>query len=285
MIEREVVESRGVRGCPCRICVPDDRSEWTNLDFDNAETIANSGWVVLSVTGPGPGWSYTIGLSHTIGTPELMIFGLQSDTRHFILNGIAQALRDGDIAHAEGLVPSGVGARNLPFHLKTLSHEWASEFGRIAFWLARNERLPFWQVVWTDREAAFPWDSEFDREFADGQPDGWLPPPPTATSPWGRAFAVNRWPTNGPAKDLAFVSVTVNEGREPVRFVKQFDDGDWSFLDGIGPYDSDAIVLVHLDHILESDPGLVDLIDLPPGFEAYRTEPGQQWEIEPTPDD
>ena len=91
--------------------MPDNRSEWDQLDFDNAETIAKHGWVVLAVDGePGPGWSYTIGLTHTVGTP-----------------------------------------------------------------------------VWTDREACFPWNRDFDDEFTDAQPSGWFPPPTPAVSQWGRA--------------------------------------------------------------------------------------------------
>jgi Domain of unknown function (DUF4262) len=285
VIERRVAESNGVPGCPCRICLPDDRSEWDELDFDNAETIAKHGWVVLAVDGePGPGWSYTIGLTHTVGTPELMIFELSSTTRHFILNGIGEALRDGQLARSEGLVPPGVGSENLPFELKALSKEWGWDFGRVACWLNRNRESAFWQVVWTDREACFPWNRDFDDEFTDAQPFGWLPPPTPAESQWGRAYVASIWPTTGPANSLVFVSSSVQEGREPIRLVMHFEDGDWSFLDGIGPYDSDSMVLLHLEHVLERDPIVVDLIDLPVGFEAYREAVDQRWERQQTID-
>jgi hypothetical protein len=284
-MERQVAVSSGVPGCPCRICVPDDRSEWDQTDFDRAEIIAGRGWVVLSVAGePGPSWSYTVGLSHTIGTPELMIFGLSSDTRHFILNAIGDALRNGDLPRSEGFVASGIGSENLPFELKRLSKEWAREFGGIACWLYRNRQLPFWQVVWTDRNARFPWNSNFDVEFLDAQPAGWLPPLPPTESYWGRVYVANIWPSTGPANSLVFVSASFHERDEPVRLVKHFEDGDWSFLDGIGPYDSDSIKLLHIDHVLDEDPSIADLIDLPHGFEAYREAIGQPWERRQTID-
>jgi hypothetical protein len=36
---------------PLQICLPDDRSEWTEIRFENAATIAECGWVVMSVEG------------------------------------------------------------------------------------------------------------------------------------------------------------------------------------------------------------------------------------------
>ena len=86
------------------------------------------------------------------------------------------------------------------------------------------------------------------------------------------------------AKNLVFVSRTVHEALEPIRVVMHFQDGDWSFLDGEGPYDSDSMVLVHLEHVLERDPNVVDLMDLPRGFEAYRETIDQRWERSETID-
>ena len=44
------------------------------------------------------------------------------------------------------------------------------------------------------------------------------------------------------------------------------------------------MVLVHLEHVLERDPNVVDLMDLPRGFEAYRETIDQRWERSETID-
>ncbi len=51
--------------------------------------------VHVARTGYGLGWSYTIGVYDTCGSPELITVGLTPDTAHFALNAAANLLRSG----------------------------------------------------------------------------------------------------------------------------------------------------------------------------------------------
>ncbi|MGH9279575.1 MAG: hypothetical protein ACRD12_15930 [Acidimicrobiales bacterium] len=70
----------------------------------------------------------------------------------------------------------------------------------------------------------------------------------------------------------------VAAGDTDVLRVKVFSDGDWAFLDG-GSADPDDVVLLHLHHLLESDPSLEEMRTLQPGAEARRWTPGEPWSV------
>lgn len=82
-------------------------------------------------------------------------------------------------------------------------------------------------------------------------------------------------------QDLREVVVTcraVMTGQQPVRIVCHYpgDDG-WAFLDGQS-FLMDAAQLVTLGSLLEQDTTLHELADLPAGWSAQRSEPGEPWQ-------
>ena len=61
--------------------------------------VQQHGWHVIKVLPEGdtPGWAYTIGLFHTFGHPEIILFGLPLDTAHVLLNTAGAAIRAGKV--------------------------------------------------------------------------------------------------------------------------------------------------------------------------------------------
>lgn len=72
----------------------------------------------------------------------------------------------------------------------------------------------------------------------------------------------------------------VVDGTEPVRIVIHHHDGDWQFVCGTTKRASDAMI-VGVNHLLDIDPTLEGLLDLPRGTKAFREQPGDPWQHEP----
>lgn len=86
-------------------------------------------------------------------------------------------------------------------------------------------------------------------------------------------------------RDLGvFVGQSVVEEGATVLTVFHHEDGDWSFASGEEQTEAD-VVLVHLGHLLDADPALASLADLPRGWTAWRDDSQGEWVREPTPPD
>ena len=82
----------------------------------------------------------------------------------------------------------------------------------------------------------------------------------------------------------AFSSGRVMEDGEPVLLVFHEEGGDRQFLSSYEER-TDEIRYLHLSHLLERDPSLGALADLPAGWKARRERPGGDWVREVTPPD
>lgn len=80
----------------------------------------------------------------------------------------------------------------------------------------------------------------------------------------------------------AVVQQTVLSGAEPAREVVHAEDGSWMVGDDLhDPNEPGASVATHIWHVIERDPAIAELADLPPGHMARRPAPGEPWVIEP----
>lgn len=79
---------------------------------------------------------------------------------------------------------------------------------------------------------------------------------------------------------LAFVCSHVFEKTSPVLYVSRAD-GDWQLLCG-GMHDEGEVPrVVGLNHLLDDDPSLRAILDLPPDWEAERSAQKSAWERRP----
>jgi len=78
----------------------------------------------------------------------------------------------------------------------------------------------------------------------------------------------------------AFVCAHVFEKRSAVLFVCRAE-GDWQMLCG-GPHEGDEVPrVIGLNHLVEDDRSLREILDLPPDWEAERSEQGSKWDRRP----
>jgi len=79
-------------------------------------------------------------------------------------------------------------------------------------------------------------------------------------------------------RNLAVITVDrVIAGGNPVLYVSHDeDDGGWQFLDGAAVAVADARIAA-LGELVDSDPTLAELADLPEGFVASRITKGDTW--------
>jgi len=89
------------------------------------------------------------------------------------------------------------------------------------------------------------------------------------------------WPFDAPRNAAAVTVTQVMDGFHPILLVcHDADDGGWQFLTGENVSMADAL-LVSLGSVVERDPTVADLADLPEGWKATRADPGADWVREP----
>ena len=85
------------------------------------------------------------------------------------------------------------------------------------------------------------------------------------------------WPFDQPRNCAVFTISGVLDGKEPILHVTHDeDDHGWQFL-GSGDAQVVDAKLVAFHEIVEMDPTLLQLADLPPGWRAWREKPGAAW--------
>jgi hypothetical protein len=87
----------------------------------------------------------------------------------------------------------------------------------------------------------------------------------------------DEWPFDDPS-NLAVLTVwAVLDGSEPIlRVCHDAQDGAWQFLNG-GPVSEEDAAVVGLGEMLERDPSLRELADLPEGWIAERADVCSPW--------
>jgi hypothetical protein len=85
------------------------------------------------------------------------------------------------------------------------------------------------------------------------------------------------WPFDQPPNCAVISLRSIMQGSDAVLHVSHdADDHGWQFLSG-GPVEMANAVLVTLSSIVERDPSLYEVADLPPGWHAWRKAVGASW--------
>lgn len=77
---------------------------------------------------------------------------------------------------------------------------------------------------------------------------------------------------------LVFSTNQIMSDELPLLLVTHDEDGDWQFVHGSETDDLANAALMHVEHVLERYPEIAELADLPPGWIATRSEPGERWQ-------
>lgn len=85
------------------------------------------------------------------------------------------------------------------------------------------------------------------------------------------------WPFDQPRNCAVFTIRQILNGLEPILHVTHdSDDHGWQFL-GLGDARIEDAAIVSLDEIVERDPTVRDVADLPPGWRAWRGSIDDPW--------
>jgi len=123
------------------------------------------------------------------------------------------------------------------------------------------------QCIWPDPKKKVPWDSGvmlpiLRRQPIFNRPDAGAKDPP--------------WPFGDPHSRVVITSRQVATGKEPIRFVGRFDDGDWQFVCNTTDDEAD-IVATTLGWVMDHDSAVKATAKLRPGQALVRTGPKAAW--------
>jgi hypothetical protein len=132
--------------------------------------IARVGWAVIGILedDEGPGYAFTVGLYHSYGHVEVILFGLPWEVSSVMLNNLGTAVRDGkryEVGREYDDLSEGG-----PDVFITVEREHYKDYLGTAGWFYRGWDFPVSQLVWPDRHGAYPWDAGLPTGYWRRQP-------------------------------------------------------------------------------------------------------------------
>jgi hypothetical protein len=116
----------------------------------------------------GPGFAYSVGLQHSYGHPEIIMFGLRHETMHAIINMIGERVKAG-ARFAPGQVSDEL-LNGYDVVFRPVDPRWHEEFFGQAIDFYAEAGFTALQCVWPDRAGLFPWQPGFDSRLVERQP-------------------------------------------------------------------------------------------------------------------
>jgi hypothetical protein len=171
--------------CHCFLCEERD-IELDDVDLRTVRNVEERGWAVVMIPEDeeGPGWAFTVGLWHTLRSPEIAMFGLRVDVLRNCLDTLA-----GEIAAGHRVV-SGQERydviRDYPVAVKEVDPSWYRSLFGLALHFYRRPPLPFMEVLWPDARGRFPWERDAVPGLAERQPSLWIPKDDHAPGYWSK---------------------------------------------------------------------------------------------------
>ncbi len=134
-------------------------------------------------------------------------------------------------------------------------------------WFYQGDEFPVLQCVWPDAGGRYPWHPQFVAGLEELQP----------------VLSDDRsWPFHEGKNRAAFTTKPVIHENHPISLVSHDADGDWQFLCGSTNLPEDGLT-VCLGEMVDRDPSLAGLADLPEGWKAFRQDANAAWVREPIP--
>lgn len=219
------------------------------------------GWHVIGVEedAEGSAFSYSIGLHHTFGHAEVIVFGPPVRVIHQIINGIGEEIRSGKkFGHLD---ESGDVLDGYNVCFRTVEKRHYRDYFGYAEWFYRGDGFPALQCVWPDSSHRYPWHPGADPDLPRRQP----------------VLSDDKyWPFHEGKNRAVFTTRPVLEDKLPILLVSHDSEGDWQFLCGTTNHTKDAKI-VSLGCIFERDPTLAAVADMPEGWKADRQGVGASW--------
>lgn len=134
------------------------------------ETLEKWGWFVTKV-GAGdvePAFAYSMGLYENFHHPEIVVFGLNLDLMHRLINLAGERIREGQ-KYEEGQ-EYGDFLEGYPCVFRRVNPSRYDGLLNFTIWYYEGSHFPVLQLVWPDKAGLFSWDEGFDERFRNDQP-------------------------------------------------------------------------------------------------------------------
>lgn len=112
-------------------------------------------------------YAFTVGLYHTYGHPELIIFGLKPEIAHEILANAVAGLPG---RHLDLSKPTDELLERYSCCFAEVPKARYYEYVGFARWYYKGNDFPLYQIVWPSRDGHFPWHPEASEVFKSAQP-------------------------------------------------------------------------------------------------------------------
>jgi Domain of unknown function (DUF4262) len=150
-----------------------DKNGLSAPDAKVLEDIQSHGWHVTGVfTSKGEAgldWAFSIGLFHTFGHPEVIVFGLKLNTCMNIVNEIGQQIKAGKRYQTSGeygdILKDPYKCAFRPVE-RTHYHDYLG----FALWFYEQDPFPTMQCFWPDSVGKLPWVEGCDPSVTRAQP-------------------------------------------------------------------------------------------------------------------
>lgn len=224
-------------------------------------TVKEHGWFValFEADTATPSFAYTIGLWKTFEHPEIIVFGLPTDTMHWMLNDAAELVKAGQAIQLS--VDNTDILNNVPVQFRAVDASNIRDYFGYARWFYDYSEFPAIQLIWPDKQAVFPWQKEFNQQYALDQP--------LLEQKLDFKFFEHRDTATFVARQI------FTEGR-PILYASHDEEGDWQFTTG-DMVTNDDIMIVALDEVVKLDSSVNDLFNMPTGQCASRQFVGDKW--------
>jgi hypothetical protein len=137
------------------------------------QNIEVHGWQCTSVSAEEgdeetPPFSYTIGMHHSFGCPEFIVFGLPNETAHAIFGIIANAAKAGRPYPLD--MPCADLISDFECIFVSVPREAYDEYVLSSLWFYDGAEFPLYQVVWPSKAGHYPWHAAATAGFKAWQP-------------------------------------------------------------------------------------------------------------------
>jgi uncharacterized protein DUF4262 len=151
---------------------PKKRDGLRPVDAGYLAKIDEHGWAVMKVAprvgDAGDCFAYSTGLFRKFGQPEILIFGLELDLMHQMINIVGKQMRSGVHFEANHGYSDILDRYDCQFRVvhKTQFRDYLG----FSIWFYEGLDFPALQCFWPDREGYFPWQDGYSPGLRKLQP-------------------------------------------------------------------------------------------------------------------
>lgn len=116
----------------------------------------------------GPGFSYSVGLYHTLKQPEVIIIGLNRELCHSIINEIDERVKKGE-NFKSGEYYSGL-IEGFDCYFVDVNKKYLEEYVGQALWFYEDSDFPLLQCIYPTTTGIYPWQTDWPESLKNLQP-------------------------------------------------------------------------------------------------------------------